>query len=172
MAMHYRLVAAGVLAAALCALAGCPRRDAQQRERTAAAAARKAAARTAKAPTTATATASRPATSQATTTATAPATQTAGAKAGLRRVHLFIKGRVQGVGFRAFTRYNALGLKLTGWVKNLRDGRVEAIVEGPAEKVDALLEKVRRGPPRANVTDIQITEGKHTGEFKTFSVTR
>jgi len=97
----------------------------------------------------------------------APATTT---RATMRRVHLFISGRVQGVGFRAFTRYAALELKVTGWVKNLPDKRVEAVIEGPADKVAALIETVRKGPPRANVTDVQVIEEKHQGEFETFEV--
>lgn len=90
---------------------------------------------------------------------------------GMRRVHLFISGRVQGVGFRNFTRRSARRLKLTGWVKNLRDGRVEAVVEGPADDVAKLIEQVKRGPRHARVDDIKITDGKPTGKFKTFRVT-
>jgi len=104
-------------------------------------------------------------TRRAAATAAAPATRQA-----MRRVHLFISGRVQGVGFRASTRYAALELKVTGWVKNLPDKRVEAVVEGPADKVAALIEYVRKGPPRANVTDVQVAEEKHQGEFDTFEV--
>ncbi len=99
--------------------------------------------------------------SQPTTTATAPA---------MRRVHVFISGRVQGVGFRAFTRYQALALKLAGWVRNLPDGRVEAVVEGPPEKVAELLKAVGRGPSSARVDKIEATDEPHKKEFETFEV--
>jgi len=89
--------------------------------------------------------------------------------AGTRRVHLFISGRVQGVGFRAFTQRQARGLGLTGWVRNLRDGRVEAIVVGPKKKVAQLLEKVNRGPRAARVEKVDITDESPEGEFKDFT---
>ena len=92
------------------------------------------------------------------------------AKTAMRRAHVFVTGRVQGVGFRAFTRREALVLKLTGWVKNLRDGRVAAVIEGPAEKVEALLKKIRRGPPAARVDKLDIADETHKGEFDTFQV--
>ncbi|HUV09867.1 MAG TPA: acylphosphatase, partial [Acidimicrobiia bacterium] len=90
--------------------------------------------------------------------------------AELRRVHLFISGRVQGVGFRNFTQRSARELDLTGWVQNLRDGRVEAVVEGKTASVAKLLELVRRGPRAARVDDIKLTDEKPTGEFETFEV--
>ena len=90
--------------------------------------------------------------------------------AGMRRVHVFLTGRVQGVGFRNFTAGNARRLGLKGWVMNLRDGRVEAVVEGPTADVAALLEKIKRGPRHARVDNIEVTDGKPTGTFKTFRV--
>jgi len=115
-----------------------------------------------------------PGTAPASATAPAPlptsATIPTATRQAMRRVHLFISGRVQGVGFRASTRYAALELKVTGWVKNLPDKRVEAIVEGPADKVAALIRFVRKGPPRANVTDVQVIEEEHRGEFEAFEV--
>ena len=92
------------------------------------------------------------------------------AAAAVRRVHVFLSGKVQGVGFRAFTRQEAIALKLNGWVKNLPDGRVEAIVEGPAEKVGKLMDKIMRGPPRARVDKIDTKDESHKGEFKGFEV--
>ena len=89
---------------------------------------------------------------------------------GVRRAHVFISGRVQGVGFRNFTRRNALQLKLTGWVMNLKDGRVEAVIEGPIEKVAKLLEKVKRGPRAARVDRIKVTDEPFEGAFETFEV--
>ena len=93
------------------------------------------------------------------------------APAGHKRVHLFISGRVQGVGFRAFTQRSARRLKLTGWVKNLRDGRVEAVIEGPADKVDELIKKVKRGPRAARVEKLESTDETPKGDFDKFKVT-
>lgn len=67
----------------------------------------------------------------------------------IRRV--LIRGRVQGVGFRAFVEYTAHDLGLKGWVRNRRDGSVEAVFAGPAERVAAMIDMCRRGPPSARV---------------------
>ena len=75
--------------------------------------------------------------------------------------HLFISGRVQGVGFRYFTQKNASALGLKGWVKNLPDGRVEAMVSGSSEKVDELIKKCKDGPPSAYVEDMQVETIEH-----------
>lgn len=87
-----------------------------------------------------------------------------------RRVHVFVSGRVQGVGFRDFTQGEARKRGLTGWVRNLEDGRVEAVIEGPADKVAELLEEVKHGPPRARVDKVETTDETPTGEFKVFEV--
>jgi acylphosphatase len=65
-----------------------------------------------------------------------------------------IRGRVQGVGYRAWTEYMALDLGLEGWVRNRRDGTVEALFAGPQEEVEAMLEACRQGPPGARVAAI------------------
>lgn len=70
--------------------------------------------------------------------------------------HLLISGRVQGVGFRYFTQKNASALGLKGWVKNLPDGRVEVMAEGPNEKVDELIKKCKQGPPSSYVKDLKV----------------
>lgn len=85
-----------------------------------------------------------------------------------RRAHVFVSGRVQGVGFRAFVQREALKLGVKGWVRNLGDGRVEAVMEGTAEQVEGLLERVREGPRGARVQKVAVTEEAATGEFKTF----
>jgi len=90
--------------------------------------------------------------------------------AGAHRVHAFISGRVQGVGFRAFTQREARLLKLTGWVKNLPDGRVEAVIEGPQQEVNALLEKVRRGPRAARVDKLDAKDEPAQGDFESFEI--
>jgi acylphosphatase len=70
-------------------------------------------------------------------------------------VHLEVSGRVQGVGFRWFTRQAARRLQLAGWVKNLPSGAVELAAAGPQEAIDRLLAQVRRGPDGAQVTGIR-----------------
>ena len=65
-----------------------------------------------------------------------------------------IRGRVQGVGYRAWTEYTALDLGLEGWVRNRRDGTVEALFAGARELVEAMLEACRQGPPGARVAAI------------------
>ncbi len=114
------------------------------------------------------ATGTAPATTTPATGATAPATTSAPTRPAVRRVHVFLSGRVQGVGFRDFTRGWAGKLKVNGWVRNLRDGRVEAVFEGPTERVAELIEKVKRGPGMARVTGIEIKDEPYQGEFKSF----
>ena len=63
--------------------------------------------------------------------------------------HLLISGRVQGVFYRAWTRDNARELHLTGWVRNLPDGRVEAVLEGDPDQIGAMVKRMRDGPPAA-----------------------
>ena len=69
-------------------------------------------------------------------------------------VHLLIRGRVQGVAYRAWTVQEARRRGLSGWVRNLRDGSVEAVVQGPEHEVEMMIIACRRGPPMAHVTDI------------------
>lgn len=90
--------------------------------------------------------------------------------AGVRRVHVFVSGRVQGVGFRAFTQHNAATLGLVGFVRNLDDGRVEAVVEGPAEKVGELLKLIERGPRAARVEKLDTADEPAEGAFETLEV--
>ena len=67
------------------------------------------------------------------------------------RAHLVIKGRVQGVFYRASTQETAINLGLKGWVRNLPDGNVEAVFEGAAEKVKEAVALCYKGPPGSNV---------------------
>ena len=75
----------------------------------------------------------------------------------IRRV--VIRGRVQGVGYRAFTEYTALDNGLAGWVRNRRDGGVEAVFAGSPERVAEMLEACRRGPPGSRVHSMEEREG-------------
>jgi acylphosphatase len=72
--------------------------------------------------------------------------------------HLIIHGRVQGVGFRDSMRWEADRLGITGWVRNRRDGTVEAVVAGSATAVAEILEWAHRGPPTAQVARVMIAE--------------
>jgi acylphosphatase len=73
-------------------------------------------------------------------------------------VHLSIKGRVQGVGYRVFLELEAEQRGLEGWVRNRRDGSVEAVVQGEQETIDGLIETCREGPPSSQVTSIDVSE--------------
>ncbi|MDR7484255.1 MAG: acylphosphatase [Armatimonadota bacterium] len=80
------------------------------------------------------------------------------------RAHLWIKGRVQGVGFRFFVHRRASALGTAGFVRNLADGRVEVVAEGSPEAVAALIDDVRAGPPGARVQDVEVTWEAPRGE--------
>ena len=75
-----------------------------------------------------------------------------------RTVRILITGRVQGVGFRYWLEGEALVLGLGGWVRNRRDGSVEAVVSGGAEAVDDMLARCRRGPAAARVGDVTVLD--------------
>jgi acylphosphatase len=72
--------------------------------------------------------------------------------------HLIVRGRVQGVGYRAFVEDEAASLDLEGWVRNRRDGTVEIVVAGSADAVAMMVEACRRGPPAASVDGVDVTE--------------
>jgi acylphosphatase len=72
------------------------------------------------------------------------------------RAHLWVRGHVQGVGFRFFVQRWARQLGLVGFARNLHDRRVEVVVEGPVADVDALIEAVRAGPAGASVSDVDV----------------
>jgi acylphosphatase len=84
-------------------------------------------------------------------------------------VHIRVEGRVQGVGYRAFVEMRAADLELTGWVRNRRDGSVEAVLQGPRAAIEAMLGHCREGPPAAQVTLIE-TIGEGVGVFYGFEV--
>jgi len=79
-------------------------------------------------------------------------------------VHLTIRGRVQGVGYREWLRRQAVAQGLCGWVRNRRDGTVEAEFEGHEQQVDEVLAWMSEGPPGATVTGARVTEVSPLGE--------
>ncbi len=86
------------------------------------------------------------------------------------RAHIYISGKVQGVFFRARTIERAVRLGVTGWIRNLADGRVEAVFEGDEEQVGAIVEFCRKGPRNAVVTGFDLKWDPFLGEFKDFKV--
>mgnify|MGYP000433295461 CR=1 FL=1 len=92
-------------------------------------------------------------------------------EAGLKvRAHVYISGRVQGVFFRAWTEDEAIKRDLTGWVRNLADGRVEAVFEGDKEAVEDMVKQCWKGPPGARVKNVEVYWEPYTGEFNGFKV--
>lgn len=86
------------------------------------------------------------------------------------RVHLLIEGKVQGVFFRQQTKEKALQEGVYGWVKNLPDGRVEAILEGDHPAVQRILEFCSSSPGGSSVTKVETTNEKYLDEFDNFSI--
>jgi acylphosphatase len=86
------------------------------------------------------------------------------------RAHLIISGRVQGVFYRAFTEDVASSLGLMGWVRNLPDGKVEAVFEGDRNSIQKAITSCHDGPPAARVDNIDLTWEDFTGEFSSFFV--
>ncbi|WP_055046313.1 acylphosphatase [Devosia sp. A16] len=82
-----------------------------------------------------------------------------------RAVHVVITGRVQGVGFRAFVEREAEALRLDGWVRNRRDGTVEAVFAGDEGEIQHILMELNAGPPAAAVTDVRT--GTYEGPIPT-----
>ena len=87
------------------------------------------------------------------------------------RAHVIISGRVQGVAFRADTRWTAQRIGVFGWVRNRRDGTVEAVIEGDTSRVENMLAWCRRGPALARVDDVKLEWEPYTGEFTQFVIT-
>jgi len=86
------------------------------------------------------------------------------------RIAVIVEGRVQGVGFRHFTYKAALRLGLTGWVRNLPDGAVEAVAQGPQEKIEEWLTALKEGPPASRVKGLTIRRGGNEEAFDKFEV--
>jgi acylphosphatase len=87
-----------------------------------------------------------------------------------RRVRVLIAGRVQGVFFRSYAQDNAQAIGITGWVRNLPDGRVEAVFEGDAVKVGKMIAWCHEGSPISRVDRVEVLEEVYTGEFDRLTV--
>jgi acylphosphatase len=86
------------------------------------------------------------------------------------RIRLIVKGRVQGVYFRASTVQQAQHLGLTGWVMNRQDGSVEAVAEGRSDRIHELIAWCRQGPPGARVDQVDVQRQDFRGEFSEFRI--
>jgi len=89
---------------------------------------------------------------------------------GAQRLHAFVSGRVQGVGFRWFVIQEAQERNLTGWCRNLYNGKVEVLAEGELEALNDLLQLLRKGPGGSRVSDVEAEWSPAKGEFRRFSV--
>ena len=87
-----------------------------------------------------------------------------------QRIRIIVTGKVQGVFFRQSLKIKAKQNEIFGWVKNLKDGRVEAILEGDEEKMNRIIEWAHGGPANARVEDVEIQNEKFIGEFSKFDV--
>ena len=87
-----------------------------------------------------------------------------------KSARVIIHGWVQGVYFRAFTRDQARSLGLTGWVRNRRDGTVEALFEGEKDKVDEMVAWCKRGSPSSRVEQVEVSSGPFSGDFDDFQI--
>ncbi len=87
-----------------------------------------------------------------------------------KRIHVIVSGRVQGVFYRDSLRRRADELGLSGWVRNMRDGRVEAVFEGEADAVKSAIAYAREGPPFARVSDMELSEEPADGERGRFEI--
>lgn len=88
----------------------------------------------------------------------------------MKRVHVFLTGNVQGVGLRYFLRNKAMRLKVNGFVKNLKDGRVEAVFEGNDNDLNTMLDFCRRGTFVSKVVDVDVKEESFRNEFREFEI--
>lgn len=88
----------------------------------------------------------------------------------MRRVRVLISGVVQGVWFRAYTKEEAQKLGIKGWVRNLPDGRVEALFEGEDKAVEEMIKWCHKGSPLAQVDKVEVFEEDYKGEFTDFKI--
>ena len=86
------------------------------------------------------------------------------------RADIVVSGRVQGVGFREFSRKVAERIALVGYAMNMHDGRVSVVVEGTRESIDTLVGELRRGPRLGRVENVEVRWGTARGEFAAFGI--
>jgi acylphosphatase len=86
------------------------------------------------------------------------------------RARITVRGRVQGIGFRAFARAKAIPLLLRGYAKNLPDGSVEVVVEGPKPNIEKFVAELHEGPALATIEDLNVAWGEFKGEFTDFEI--
>ncbi len=87
-----------------------------------------------------------------------------------KRIHVFVNGRVQGVGYRYFAQSAAQSLGLTGMVRNLADRRVEVVAEGPESDLKQYLKRLQDGPSLSHVSTLDVDWRPHRGEFSGFEI--
>lgn len=90
----------------------------------------------------------------------------------LQRVHVVVRGRVQGVGFRAHVQYSARQIAVTGWVRNVGYDTVEAVAEGERGRLERFVQAVRTGPVGSQVDEAQVEWQNATGEWSDFQMRR
>lgn len=88
-----------------------------------------------------------------------------------KKFHAYISGQVQGVFYRWSTKNQAKKLGITGYVKNLRDGRVEVVAEGEEDKLNELIKFLYKGPKFAKVNDVDLSWESYKGEYSSFQIT-
>ncbi|MGB9677601.1 MAG: acylphosphatase [Candidatus Ratteibacteria bacterium] len=88
----------------------------------------------------------------------------------MKRYHIYVKGIVQGVGFRWYARRIGNLVGVSGWVKNLPNGSVEIVVEGENEKIETFIEELKNGYLGKNIKEIEKFEEEYKGEFKNFEI--
>ena len=89
---------------------------------------------------------------------------------GKTRTHIFVSGRVQGVLFRRFCQFKAKRLGISGWVRNLADGRVEITAEGEKEKIEEFIKRAKKGLFLARVDNLEVNFEEYRGEFRNFEI--
>ncbi len=89
----------------------------------------------------------------------------------MKKIHLIVSGRVQGVGFRYFTLQVAKELNIKGWVRNLPDGNVEICAAGEESSLEIFIQKIKKGPPLSRVLNIEVTYDEcENNDFKDFTI--
>lgn len=88
----------------------------------------------------------------------------------MKSIHCFVSGKVQGVSYRAAAQRQALALNISGWVRNLADGRVELVAHGSIDAMEKFIAWLWEGPRLASVTDVTVTEAKITEKLEEFEI--